>query len=313
MTHRQTRALPGCPNLPLDNGRHLLEFLDTEFWAKDLHYFADRLWWMTNQDSPNISPLHRQIVKRRSIIVTEDPKLHLVWIHDRIFIKPLPQYIFSHAFWRDILRHKHDSDDERQKNILRAGLGYLGTYCYLIQYESGLRPAKGPSLCLIPDGTTWEQFCALTSDLSKIADDDVSERYHFGEIRFTCFNFYYAPITLRRWTYHRVENQSATYFARFYGPILFMVRMFSVILSGFQVSLEANHSHALSSTALGFIIFSILGVVVIPLGVGLIFVLQHGCRVDMCHTGPHPGTRKEAHGVGGREGVDKVPFSWHPR
>ncbi|KAH6980614.1 hypothetical protein BKA56DRAFT_585781 [Ilyonectria sp. MPI-CAGE-AT-0026] len=58
---------------------------------------------MLKQDSGNISPLYWQLVKRRTIIVTEDPKLHLVWIHDRIFIKPLPRYITSYAFWRDYL------------------------------------------------------------------------------------------------------------------------------------------------------------------------------------------------------------------
>ncbi|CAJ2513956.1 Uu.00g020750.m01.CDS01 [Anthostomella pinea] len=50
---------------------------------------ASRLWWMSKQDSANIFPLHWQLVKQRTVIVTEDPKLHLVWIHNRIFIKPL--------------------------------------------------------------------------------------------------------------------------------------------------------------------------------------------------------------------------------
>jgi hypothetical protein len=39
-------------------------------------------------------------MKRREIVVTEDPRLHLVWIYDRVFIKPLPKYLLSHDFWQ---------------------------------------------------------------------------------------------------------------------------------------------------------------------------------------------------------------------
>lgn len=264
----QARTLPGYPNLPLKDRRRLWDFLRTEFWARDLHLIADRLWWMSKQDSANISPLHRQTVKRRSIIVSEDPKMHLVWIHDRIFIKPLPRYILSHAFWRDIILCPNGEEED---NIRRAALGYLRTYRHLIRYESDFRLAR--DLYLIPQDITWEKFCALTSDLGGITDGDVSARYHFGEIRLTRLNFY-APITLGRWTYQRVEYQSATYFARFYGPILFVIGMFSIILSGLQVSLEVDKSHALTSTALGFSVFTILGVLVLSLVLGLIFVYK---------------------------------------
>ncbi|KAL8367881.1 hypothetical protein RB599_003680 [Gaeumannomyces hyphopodioides] len=74
------------------------DLLAREFCSDDLDRVADKLWWMSKQDSGNISPLHRQLVKRRTIVVTEDPKLHLVWIYDRIFIKPFPRYIGSYAF-----------------------------------------------------------------------------------------------------------------------------------------------------------------------------------------------------------------------
>jgi hypothetical protein len=36
------------------------------------------------QSGANVSPLHRQRVKGRAIIVTEDSKLHLVWFYDHI-------------------------------------------------------------------------------------------------------------------------------------------------------------------------------------------------------------------------------------
>lgn len=74
----------------LTNTPQLMQLLEKEFWCKDLEMMAPRLWIMTTFSSANINPLHRQRVKGREIIVTEEARLHLVWIHDHIFIKPLP-------------------------------------------------------------------------------------------------------------------------------------------------------------------------------------------------------------------------------
>ncbi|KAH6989836.1 hypothetical protein EDB80DRAFT_162024 [Ilyonectria destructans] len=166
---------------------------------------------MSKQDSGNISPLHRQLVKRRTIVVTEDPKLHLAWIHDRIFIKPLPRYITSYAFWRDYLCTETGSGG--LEHIRQAALGYLRTYYHLVQHESDLRIAQDPSLCLVPPDITWEQFCDFTSSLADIADRDVSLRYAYGEIRLTRLNLY-APLLLGKSHFQRVEHQYGTYFAQ---------------------------------------------------------------------------------------------------
>ena len=61
---------------------------------------------MSTQSSANINALHRQRVKGRHIIITEEVRLHLVWIHDRIFVKPLPKYLLSHVFWEWFLGTK---------------------------------------------------------------------------------------------------------------------------------------------------------------------------------------------------------------
>ncbi|KAH8661166.1 hypothetical protein BGZ61DRAFT_499608 [Ilyonectria robusta] len=182
---------------------------------------------MSKQDSGNISPLYRQLVKRRTIVVTEDPKLHLAWIDDRIFIKPLPRYISQAG-----------SGGER---IRRAALGYLRTYYHLVKHESDLCIAQDPSLCLVPPDITWEQFCDFTSSLGDIADRDVSLRYAYGEIRLTRLNLY-APLLLGKSHFQRVEHQYGTYFARFYGPILFVIGITSVVLSGLQVVVSVGEN-----------------------------------------------------------------------
>ncbi|KAH8707496.1 hypothetical protein GQ44DRAFT_715837 [Phaeosphaeriaceae sp. PMI808] len=195
---------------------------------------------MSKQDSANISPLHRQLVKGRSIIVTEDPKLHLVWFHDRVFVKPLPRYLTSYTFWRDYFGNDADvTTRSRYSYIRKAALGYLRTYFYLVRSESDFHIAQDPSLHLVPTGTTWEQFCKFTTELAKIPDQDVSGRYAYGEIRLTRLNFY-APLLLGRSHFQRVEYQYREYFANFYGPILFVIGITSIILSGLQVAVAVQ-------------------------------------------------------------------------
>lgn len=80
--------------------------------------------------------------------MTEDPRLHLIWIDDRIFLKPLPHYLMSYVFWDTFMSgpSKHGAAVKLRK----AALGYLPTHFYLIKYESDLRIAQDPALYLVP-------------------------------------------------------------------------------------------------------------------------------------------------------------------
>ncbi|KAJ6439013.1 hypothetical protein O9K51_08417 [Purpureocillium lavendulum] len=220
----------------------MLEFLENEYCSADLDRIAAKLWWMSKQDSANISPLHRQRVKRRTIVATEDPKLHLVWIEDRIFAKPLPRYLTSYAFWRNHLGIDGDATTRaRTRRVRMAALGYLRTYAYLIRSEYDFHIAQDPALRLVPADVNWEQFCGFVSHLARVADRDVSERYAYGEIRLTRLNFY-APLLLGKTHFQRVEYQYGTYFARFYGPILFLIGITSIVLNGLQIGVGVQQA-----------------------------------------------------------------------
>jgi hypothetical protein len=220
----------------------MLEFLEKEYCSADLDRMAGKLWWMSKQDSANISPLHRQSVKRRSIVATEDPKLHLVWIHDRIFVKPLPRHLTSYAFWRDHLGADADLGTRaRSRRVRTAALGYLRTYFYLVRSEYDFHIAQSPDLRLVPAGITWEQFCDFASHLARVADRDVSGRYAYGEIRLTRLNFY-APLVLGKSYFQRVEYQYGAYFAHYYGPILFLIGITSITLSGLQIAVGVEQA-----------------------------------------------------------------------
>ncbi|KAJ5348540.1 uncharacterized protein N7506_001793 [Penicillium brevicompactum] len=210
--------LPGHPRIKLGDEKGLFEFIRREVWSEDLESISGRLWWMSKQDSRNISSLHRQRVKGRQIIVTEDPRLHLVWIDNRIFLKPLPQYITSFVFWDMFMSDpsKHD-----------------------------------PALCLVPKEVTWHRFCQFTARLIDITENEVSGRYHYGEIRLTRLN-YYAPMLLGKSHYQRENYQYRAYFARIQGPLISAFAFFSIALNCMQVSLAASTSDERYSSALLF-------------------------------------------------------------
>jgi hypothetical protein len=237
----QSEILPGQPSIPLKDLDRTRKRLHNDLWSEDLDRMAPRLWIMTTLSSANINPLHRQRVKGREIIVTEEARLHLVWIHDRIFIKPIPRYLLSYGFWAAYLDRRPESLNNEQINLRKAAAGFLRTYRYLIRHESDFHRAQQDSLRLIPKD--WASFCQFTSDLNDIQDSAVSRRYCYGELRLTRLNFY-APFLLRKFRFEQVHGQYGDYFARLYGPVLFVFAVVSTILNSMQVALAADQSLA---------------------------------------------------------------------
>ena len=266
--------LPGHPSIKLSERCKLYNFLEKEFYSLDMDRAAPRLWWMAKQDKASISALHRQKVKGRNIVISEDPKLHLVWIYDRVFIKPLPKYILSHAFWRDYLgANSMNGEKEEARQVRRtraAALGYLRTFRYLVKHESDFDLAK--SLVLIPEGVTWEAFCAFSADLTSISNSEVSGRWAYGEIRLTRLNLY-APLIFGKQSFQRVEYQYGAVFAKFYGPILFILGILSVSLSGMQIAVAAEQIDPVGNALLLIRVSSWFGIVTVICSAVLVFAL----------------------------------------
>ncbi len=74
---------------------HLSETLLTP----DLDRMAPHLWLVGTYSSSSISALHQQVIIGRTIVPMDGAKLHLLWYHAAVFIKPLPLYLLSHSFW----------------------------------------------------------------------------------------------------------------------------------------------------------------------------------------------------------------------
>lgn len=175
------------------------------------------------------------------------------------------------SFWHKYLSNTSQHD----VNLRKAALGYLRTNFYLIQYESDLRIAQDPALCLVSKGVTWSQFCHFTANLNDITDDEVPGRYHYGEILLTRLN-YYAPILLGRTRYQRVDYQYRAYFARIQGPILCTFAFLSILLNCMQVNLAAaTVNDAYGSTILFagcYWVSTIIGLVTCLLSLILVFL-----------------------------------------
>jgi hypothetical protein len=244
-------TLPDYPHIHLSDRRGLLAFLRASFCAPDLERMAPHLWMMSTQSSSNISPLHHQLVKGRQLVLTEDPRLHCVWIYNRIFLKPLPAFLLSHAFWRAFLLAADqnplrapaaggDGDDDALDIVARSALGYLRTYAFLVQHPSDFALAQHHRL--VPPDISLPQLRAFTALFAaRIADADVSARYQYGELRLSRLNFY-GKFILRRWHFMRVHTQYGEYFGRFYGPLLFVFTVLSLILNALQVEMAVEQA-----------------------------------------------------------------------
>jgi hypothetical protein len=155
----------------------------------------------------------------------------------------MPRYLLSHAFWETHLDQNPGSLGDSQSNLRAAATGFLRTYRYLIRHESDFHIAQQDHLRLVPSDVDWLSFCRFTSNLSHIEDTAVSRRYCFGELRLTRLNFY-APLLLRKFHFEQVHGQYRDYFARLYGPILFVFAVVSTILNSMQVALAADQTMA---------------------------------------------------------------------
>ena len=249
---RSTKTtLPGQPQIELDDP-NIGNLLQVELGTPDLNKLSPYLWLVAKQDSSHVSSLSHQIVRGRQIVITENPELHLVWIYDRVFIKPIPKYLLSHAFW-DFYLMREDSPlpDTRRRDLRQAAQGFLRSYAYLIQHKSDFLLAQDAKHRLIPRKIKHSDFIKFIAAFEHVPDGDVSSRYAFGELRLTRLNFW-SKILLRRFTFQKVHGQYSTYFARFYGPILFIFGIFSVALNSMQVALSVQPLIQLSDSWIAF-------------------------------------------------------------
>ncbi|KAI0413542.1 hypothetical protein F5X98DRAFT_283188 [Xylaria grammica] len=251
------------------------------------------LWLVATQDGAHIDPLHKHVIKRRAIVAAEEPKLHLVWYNETVYIKPLPDYLLNDAIWRDYIPkppaqpvHTRPRYDKH-----RAALGFLRSYGFLIQHESDFVIAQRANL--LPKYVSFQGFQKFILPFRSVNDDSVSHRYHYGQFRLTRLDWavrivhvasIFRLVHVRRqlpWNYQLQlwhTSQSLRYYA---APLAFIFAILSLILSSMQVVLAALGSdtwEAFVRVSWGFsvatIIFAVLPIFGTLVGVVGLLVFQ---------------------------------------
>ncbi|KAF2421118.1 hypothetical protein EJ08DRAFT_641674 [Tothia fuscella] len=232
----ESSSLLGEPLIPL-NSPETPSHIQQELLTPALDSLSPYLWLVSTQSSDHISPLHQQLVKGRSIVIAENPELHLTWIYNRVFLKPIPPFLLSWAFWRFYLTSPHSPLGESRIAVHRAAVGFLRSYFFLIRHSSDFKLATQHDL--LPDNISYFQIRTFLACFSELPDQTVSARYAFGELRLARVNFW-GRLFQRRFALQKVQvhYSYSLYFARFYGPLLFVFAIFSTILSAMQVNLN---------------------------------------------------------------------------
>jgi len=214
------------------------------------------VWPFATKAGKHIDPLHRAVIKKRTIFVAEDPKLHLVWFKDTIYIKPLPDYLLNFSVWRTKLT---------DPNMYQAAAGFLRSYSFLIQHESDFVAAQKSNL--LPKYVSFLRFQRFIRRFRALRDDEVSPRYHYGQLRLNRLNWVTHasklatfiphmqapgggggggqphhmpdPSWVHPWYYHETQWEFRQHIQHWVAPLVFIFASLSLILSAMQVGLAS--------------------------------------------------------------------------
>jgi hypothetical protein len=221
------------------------------------------------------NPLHRQLLMNRTIVITEQIDLHLLWSSPgkvRILLKPLPNYLFSHSFW---IKHICPFPE-----IHSCALGFLLSYSWLVCYPSDFRIALEEGL-ISPDVKykDWATFMdSVTSMIDMYTLEGVNKRYRYGELRLSRINHIYrfAPKFRGKYLFRGFyydHYRYSSFFGRNFGWLFAVFAVVTVLLAALQVGLATPRLSGIlefQRVAVGFTVFSLL----LPLvGAGVIVFL----------------------------------------
>ena len=232
----------------------LQEYLE---WELDVSRLNDVHSWLWLAGRPMCArPLYKQKLLGREIVVTEQIDIHLLWTASQIFIKPLPEFLMDHDFWKENLC----SSTERYK----SACGLLLSYTWLVCYQSDLKVAKDHSL--LPEWITWTQWLTFTRAFLDALDyeglSDVNQRYKYGELRMGRINWIYR-LTFRNFMrgYEYRYDRFSVFLRLNFAWLAVVFLYITVVLSAMQVGLSTDRlkgSSRFQDASYGFTVFSIL-------------------------------------------------------
>ncbi|KAK0743073.1 hypothetical protein B0T18DRAFT_414354 [Schizothecium vesticola] len=228
----------------------------------------DKYLWFARDRLPQARSLHRHVVRRRQIVLTESPSEHLISDYSVVFIKPLPEYLLSYDFWE---RHLC-----RDTALYADARGLLLSYTWLVAYKTDFDMAI--EMRLLPAAVTWPAWISLVAGfLDRLHHLDASQqprligkRYRFGELRMSRVNYIYKFIPslwlssdnpLRGFMPTSMWNGS--FRDRNIARLLVVFVFFSLALSAMQVGLATSplgEQSTFMGAAYGFAVASLFAV-----------------------------------------------------
>lgn len=268
-------SIPSFPHLS-PHPTITISYLETELSLSRLNAIYSHLWIAGRK--VHIRPLHKQLMLGRSILITEDPTLHLVWFETSFFLKPIPEALLSWDFWEQYICI-NPSDDDEGKELQRGPLyetacGFLLSYARLIQHPSDYRIAVSHEL--IPD-MGFHLWCLLAQDVRETCarpDFTTEKRWEYGELRLSRLNWIY-KLTLRGYSYFYMFTEYTPYFAKNFQLLLLCFAYCSVVLAAMQVVMTSKDPTGwLVDLCFRFSVVVIFFVLVVVCGIlGLLFGL----------------------------------------
>jgi len=306
--HEMASYIPGNPSISLDR-TEVSSYLSAELETQVLNELYDHLWLVARKSGNSIDALHLQKIRGRTILPCEDPRLHLVWQHGKIYIKPIPVYLLNHEFWSTYLCLPSSPEANATKVSVElatlttnraVAIGFLRSYAFLINHQLDFLFAKEAHL--IPDEWDWINWSKFVNSFRCVDDEQVAKRYHYGQLRLSRLNWVvrlFQPQHANTGWFYEIPHWSITeYITRATIPLLFLFASVSLALSSMQVALsvpaDALWFHPPDRTGLSYMsrafwVFSVAIVVLsaviwsllfcIPL-VGLLWQLTWGYRKE---------------------------------
>jgi hypothetical protein len=160
------------PYILSTDDEEVAKLLSQELACPVLDELHPYLYLVSRMSSSHIDPLHEHLLKGRTVIITENPELHLVWRYKKLYVKPFPEYLYNFVFWE-----KYLSELERnsiQPSSRGAALGLARSSAYLVRHKSDFHIAQKNHL--IPRDLPYREFRNRIEKFWNIRNDEVSLR-----------------------------------------------------------------------------------------------------------------------------------------
>lgn len=224
------RLIPG-EYISTANSREWLEHTLRQDKADRIFY---HLWFAGTPKKFESLSKHR--VHGRIILPSENPHLHLVWVNEVLYIKPLPPCLTNFEYFQDFICGN--------RRLYSLACGLLFSYNHLICSETDFRIAIEHGLIRGKDAEdlTWEKwqyFRTATTMYLEAHTMLIAKRYYrYGALRLARLNIIYFFRFCRPAGYHNRFTQYLPFFSRYFGAAILVFAFATVTLNAMQVALQ---------------------------------------------------------------------------